>query len=168
VNPNDATQQETVQTDTSYDAAGRVMQTITGLVTGAGGTVIDPGITTQTFYNEAGQVYETETFANTTTDGTPTNQITYNYYDANGNLVETINPDGTETRTEFDSLNRAVITTDSFVPNSNGTMPSGVIGTLTVYNSLDQTSATETVANVNIPITINSTTGVATVATARF
>ena len=119
--------------------------------TGAVGAL--PVDTTVTNYNALGQVVSTvDEYGNTT----------QNIYDANGNLVETINPNGTETRTAYDADNRPYLTMNSFVPATSG--DSSADGTLTLYNSLGQTVETDTRSGVDIEVSPDATTGIATFA----
>ncbi len=60
-------------------------------------------------------------------------------YDAFGNVIRTVYPNGTETLSVYDLLNRAIWTTNQFDPNN----PSTCVLTRTVYNQLGQVVETD-------------------------
>ena len=67
-------------------------------------------------------------------------------YDANGNLIRTVYPNGTETRSVYDALNRVVwTTTQPFMPASGdpSNATSTAILTHTIYNQLGQVIETD-------------------------
>ncbi len=77
-------------------------------------------------------------------------------YDGNGNLIRTVNPDGTEIRSVYDALNRVIwTTTNPFVPaNGNPASPNNVaVVTHTIYNQLGQVIETDQYQNIAIEIT---------------
>lgn len=74
--------------------------------------------------------------------------------------VETLNPDGTATRTAYDADNRAYLTMNAFVPAIGG--DSSAQGTLTTYNALGQVTQTQQMSGVDIEISIDPVTQIAT------
>jgi uncharacterized delta-60 repeat protein len=92
-------------------------------------------------YNSLGQVIDSvDQYGGTTT-------YTYN---TSGDLMQTVYPDGTETLTVFDNLDRPIWTTNRFNP-TNGT--SSIVATNTIYNGLGQALETATYVGTNIQIT---------------
>jgi YD repeat-containing protein len=73
--------------------------------------------------------------------------VTTYTYDANGNVIKTLYPNGTEMLSVFDALNRAIWTTNQFNPAD--TSP---IITHTVYNQLGQVIETDTFEGGSIVI----------------
>ena len=71
-------------------------------------------------------------------------------YDANGNLIQTLYPDSTETLTVYDPLNRAIWTTNKFLPSQ----PNSVVATFTDYNQLGQVRETDQYQGTAISITM--------------
>jgi YD repeat-containing protein len=60
-------------------------------------------------------------------------------YDANGNKIETVYPNGTEMLSVYDALNRVIWSTNQFDPANLST----ALTTRTVYNQLGQTIETQ-------------------------
>jgi YD repeat-containing protein len=168
-------------TVTQYDLAGRVTNTYQGTYLGTGtpaysitATNSSPGVfndTTNLLYDDATQsayasgtplLQESQTVYNAAGQVASTTDqyggVTQNFYDADGNLVETLYPDGTATRTAYDSLNRPVLTMDKFYlgTNATGSAPTGIDGTETFYNSLGQVESTERVSGAQINIAANN------------
>ncbi len=81
-------------------------------------------------------------------------ETTYTY-DANGNVIRTVNPDGTETLSVYDALNRVIWQTSSYVPGAAGAATAADPGltTHTVYNPLGQVTETDQYAGTLITIT---------------
>jgi YD repeat-containing protein len=146
---------EFVENDTQYDASGRVISTTSGKVSRiSDGVVLKAGITNSTHYNLIGQVdYTTDQYGG----------VTHNYYDVMGNLVETVTPDGTETRTAYDAMNRPYLTMDRFNPTDGATAN----GTLTIYDSAGRVTSTQRLSGVQINVSIDGTTSIATATVAR-
>ena len=71
-------------------------------------------------------------------------QTTYTY-DVNGNVIQTVNPDGTQALTVYDALNRAVWQTSTYLPGAGASTTAADPGqtTHTVYNSLGQVVETD-------------------------
>lgn len=104
-----AGRQVRVETETTYDAAGRELQTVAGRVVLTDNTVVEAGTTTRTYYDAAGMTsVSVDAFGGRTAST----------YDARGNLVRTLYADGTETRTVYDESGRAVWTSDRFESTS--------------------------------------------------
>jgi uncharacterized delta-60 repeat protein len=73
-------------------------------------------------------------------------------YDASGNKIETLYPNGTEMLSVFDALNRAIWTTNQFYPGG----PNSPVLTHTIYNQLGQQTETDIFDGGSI--TVSSTT----------
>lgn len=102
-----------------------------------------PVDTQHTDYTTLGQVADTiDQYGGETT----------NTYDASGNKIETLYPNGTEMLSVFDSLNRAIWTTNQFYPGGSN----APVLTHTIYNQLKQNLETDTFDGGTI--TISSTT----------
>jgi uncharacterized delta-60 repeat protein len=125
-----------------------------------GGALVE---TSQTIYNAAGQVAETiDQYG----------RQTFNYYDANGNLVETETVANgvvqTVTLTAYDQQNHPILTMNEFDPNGNSSSTtndqnqilttygenSAVEGTATFYDNQGRVSGTEDVSDVQMLITL--------------
>ncbi len=75
--------------------------------------------------------------------------VTTDTYDAAGNLVDTLYPDGTEVRSVFNALGQVVWQTDR---NTTAALNSGANATETLYNSLGQIAGTERFTGVLITL----------------
>jgi YD repeat-containing protein len=105
-------------------------------------------------YNSSGQVTDT-------TD--QYGAVTTSVYDINGNVIDTLYPDGTEVRTVYNSLGQVILQTDRYATNTAINATTGAItfdnttpaplATVTLYNSLGQAFSTQEYKNVLVTIT---------------
>jgi YD repeat-containing protein len=110
--------------------------------------------TSHTDYNASGQVTDT-------TD--QYGAVTTSVYDINGNVIDTLYPDGTEIRTVYNSLGQVLLQTNRYKTNTSINTATGVItydnttiaplATVTLYNSLGQAFSTQEYKNVLVTIT---------------
>jgi YD repeat-containing protein len=162
-------------TVTEYDWDGRVTETETGTIlnpsnaTAPSFTVASNSATpgAVTFNTTANPIYNdvsqsnggtlVATHTNYDASGRVENStdqyggVTSYVFDVSGNLIETINPDGTETITEYDDQNRPVLSTDPFNPSNIGTIP--IMGTATKYDSAGRVIETDRVSGIGISVT---------------
>jgi YD repeat-containing protein len=160
-----------VVTITQYDWDGRVTDTKTGTFVGTGtpsftvsASSTTPGAvtfntTTNPIYNDISQSNGgslVTTHTNYDASGRVQNStdqyggVTSYVFDVSGNLIETINPDGTETITEYDTQNRPILSTDPFNP-ANTSIP--IVGTETKYDSAGRVIETDRVSGIGISVT---------------
>lgn len=119
-----------------YDADNRVTKTVDA-----------SGHETDTTYVN-GHVAESTDYVLSPSGFSWTPQVTYNDYDAAGNLLRTRYPDGTETISVYDVLGRVILATDQFDPNSTTSAPA----TRTVYNGDGQVIDSQRIAGVTISL----------------
>ena len=148
-----------VGTTSVYDSAGRLTDTYqatyldsTGLTDSDGNHILSitdggpagiqvnetvfsaPLLTQRVDYNSLGQKTDTIDQYSGVTSYT---------YDALGNTIRTVYPNGTETLSVYDALNRAIWTTNQFDPSNLATC----VLTRTVYNQLGQVVETDQYVN---------------------
>jgi RHS repeat-associated protein len=75
-------------------------------------------------------------------------------YDVMGNLIRTEYPNGTETRTVYDAMGRAIWTSDR---NTTDVLNSGALATHTIYDSAGRVTSTERYKDVVLALTADST-----------
>ena len=135
INPAGSNDIRTITTQSIYDSANRVIQSI------------DPdGNTSSTIYNEIGKAASsTDALGHTSTST----------YDARGNLIESISPGDPQTfsRTVYDANGRAVVTMDSAPVGLPDGYPNG---SRTIYDAAGRVVRTERLAEVNISLTTDS------------
>jgi RHS repeat-associated protein len=115
-NPNPALTNQVLTTATYYDGQGRVRTNVVSSRTGSNGSDDPATQTTATVYAANGKPSATVDALGRTTTLT---------YDARGNLIETLYPDNTVTRTVYDALNRPVWTQErsALTANTNSIAP---------------------------------------------
>jgi len=166
-----------VVNETLYDADGRETSTAQAIYSDASPTqtlnvsgfnngyptiteaVVQAPLTqSQTGYNFIGQ-------ADTTAD--QYTGVTRNTYDAHGNVIRTLSPDGTEERTVYDASNRVIWQTDTYAStttyNSNGTYTNDntttANATHTIYDSQGRVIGTERYTGVLISMSSATVAG---------
>ena len=170
---------------TAYDLGGRVTDTYTGTYLGTGAPVFTVSVATATSSGNVtitsplyDDVTQSQAAANAVplhtshTDYTADGQVadsydqyqqeTINTYDAGGHLIRVQYPDGTETRSVYDSLGRVIWQTDRFKPvNADLDSTANVSGvTHTLYDSAGNAYRTERYAGVAITLTPDTNAGV--------
>ena len=136
-----------IRTESTYDALNRVVgtQVKTGS-TASGPWSVFPNTQTITVYNSLGKQASTTDGYNRT--------ITYNY-DVTGNLIETVYPDGSVSRTAYDGNNRGYIVQDRAVPNVTGSGASQVSvttapATLSKYDASGRVISVQKLSSVTL------------------
>jgi RHS repeat-associated protein len=140
----------TIKTEYEYDAQGRVTKTTQHPSNNPFTLDVDESaalhVTTQT-YNALGKV-------SVSTDKYGRN--TRYYYDNRGNLVQTLYPDNTITRTVYDVNNRPIYQQAAHLPASGDTLPfddaTTTFGTHTVYDAFGRAVKTEMLTAIRITL----------------
>jgi YD repeat-containing protein len=144
-----------VGTTSQYDAMGRLTETVqqeyadTGKLDAAGYPVLDTQAAVTNVVVTGTTAYTADGQTDTTTD--QYGNVTRYTYDAKGNQIRVLYPDGTEVRTTYDTLGRVVWQTDRYKTTTTYNTATGTytddnattaLATETLYDSMGRTVGT--------------------------
>jgi RHS repeat-associated protein len=149
-----STNNQTVVDRTDYDADDRVKSTEHYVLTGDDSFTSASQLNSDTPLTTTSDTYNADGKLATSTD--QFGGITYFDYDVKGNLIRTVNPDGTEVRSVYDVLGRLLLQTDSYYTGATSlASPNNTIAarsTLYVYDQSGRVIEIDRIDNAVVAI----------------
>jgi RHS repeat-associated protein len=160
--PTNSSNQETVVDRTDYDKDERAIESRHYVLAGSLSFTAASDLNSYTPLTSTFTTYNSDGLAATTTD--QYGGITYSDYNAKGDLIRTVYPDGTEVRAVYDTSGKLLYQTDRYYTGATSLASPGngtaARATFYVYDQLGRVKETDRVDGVYIIIEQDTTPGI--------